>query len=416
MWQFIFWACIGLAIYTYFGYPLTLYLLSRLPRRKRHSIVEVDYPSVCLLISAFNEEKVIRTKIENSLGLTYPHEKLTILVASDGSDDETVRITKEFADRGVRVYHSDERSGKSAVINRVVPDIEEDVVVFTDANALFAEDALERLVRRFADPSIGCVVGKLRYVDRHTTAVGKGESIYWRYEGMLSVLESKMKSVLVANGSIFGIRRELFENVSPHVANDFQIPFDIARHGHGIVYEPEAVALERCTIFWHEEFQRKVRIVLRGLTGLSKMTDKVGGMRLWQLVSHKLLRWAMGPVLFVALFANVMLMEGSVFYAVLALGQVAFYLAALNGWRMRGTRRPHAVFNIPFYFTMVNFAAVIAMAKFASGQRQTVWEKAESARFAPAVNGSFRQIRQPIPIPREKVLETDALAEEMAKN
>lgn len=414
MWQFIFWACIGLAIYTYFGYPLALYLLSRLPSRKRHSIVQVEYPSVCLLISAFNEEKVIRTKIENSLELTYPHEKLTILVASDGSDDETVRITREFAGRGVRLYHSDERNGKSAVINRVVPDIEEDVVVFTDANALFAEDALEKLVRRFSDPSIGCVVGKLKYVDLHTT-VGKGESVYWRYESKISILESSLKSVLVANGSIFAIRRDLFTDVCPQVANDFQIPFDIARHGHGIVYEPEAIAVERCTIFWHEEFQRKVRIVLRGLTGLSKMTDKVGGKRLWQFASHKLLRWAMGPVLFVALFANAMLMEGSVFYTVLALGQVAFYLAALNGWRTRRTKRPFAVFNIPFYFTMVNFAAVIAMAKFASGQRQTVWEKAESARFDQATKG-FRQIRRPIPIPSEEVLETAALAEEVAKN
>jgi hypothetical protein len=207
---------------------------------------------------------------------------------------------------------------------------------------------------------------------------------------MLSRLESNLKSVLVANGSIFGIRRELFPELYPEVANDFQIPVDIASRMYGIIYEPEAVALERSTIFWQEEFQRKARIILRGLTGFMKLRSKIVGFRRWQFFSHKLLRWFVGPLLFINLFANATLAKGSTTFMWLLALQVVFYLAALNGWRMRKARRPRPVFYLPFYFTMVNLAAVLAIAKFIAGERTRVWEKAESARFAPTgLNGAY---------------------------
>jgi hypothetical protein len=168
------------------------------------------------------------------------------------------------------------------------------------------------------------------------------------------------------------------------VANDFQIPIEIGSRGYGVVYEPEAVAYETSTIFWQEEFHRKVRIIVRGLTGYSMLRKKLRGFRAWQFFSHKLLRWMIGPFLFITLFSNVMLSEGSGFYT-LTLGlQLALYAAAVNGWRVRRTRKPHPLFYVPFYFTMVNLAAIVAVAKFLSGERQSTWVKAESARFAPA--------------------------------
>jgi cellulose synthase/poly-beta-1,6-N-acetylglucosamine synthase-like glycosyltransferase len=339
---------------------------------------------VCLLISAFNEERVLRKKIENSLGLDYPKDKLTILVASDGSNDRTVSIATDYGDLGVRVFHRPVRSGKSAVLNEVVETIREDVVIFTDANSMFAEDALKRLVVHFADPKIGCVVGKLRYVDRQTTSVARGEGIYWRYEGNLSVLESCLGSVLVANGSIFAIRRELFTELYPEVANDFQIPMEVAAQKYGVIYEPEAMAFEQSTTLWQEEFQRKVRIIVRGLAGYFRLRSKIAGFRRWQFFSHKLLRWVVGPMLIVTFLSNVPLMRASVFYTLTLCGQIALYLAASMGWRMRTTGKPHPVFYLPFYFTMVNLAALVAIVKFVSGERQRVWEKAESARVAPA--------------------------------
>jgi cellulose synthase/poly-beta-1,6-N-acetylglucosamine synthase-like glycosyltransferase len=220
MWQFVFWLCIGLVLYSYFGYPLVLALLRRRRRRRPLATDGVDYPPLCLIISAFNEERVIRKKIENSLELEYPRDRYMILVASDGSNDDTVRIVQEYAEHGVHLVHSPERRGKSEVLNQVLPNIDAEIVVFTDANSMFEPDALEKLARHFSDDRIGCVVGKLRYIDRQTTSVGKGEGLYWKYEGVLSRLESSIGRVLVANGSIFAARRRLCGRLHPAVAND----------------------------------------------------------------------------------------------------------------------------------------------------------------------------------------------------
>jgi len=386
MWQFLFWSSLAVVLYSYIGYPLLLFLIRTLKKGDRYPYLDDYRPPVCLLISAYNEEKVLRKKIENSLSLDYPRDKLRILVASDGSDDRTVAIAQDYADLGVEVFHRHQRSGKSAVLNEVLKTINEEVVVFTDANCLFAEDAVAKIVTHFQNPKIGCVVGKLRYVDKHTTSVSKGEGLYWRYEGLLSQLESSLGSVLVANGSIFGIRRELFAELYPSVANDFELPIDIGSRGYGVVYEPNALALERSTIFWQEEFSRKVRIIVRGLTGYSLLRKKLRGFRGFQFFSHKLLRWVIGPILFVAFFSNAILAPGSTFYTVTFVLQVGLYLAALNGWRVRRTRKPHPVFYVPFYFTMVNLAAVVAIKKFLAGERQSTWDKAESARLSPVAS------------------------------
>lgn len=419
MWQFVFWSSLAIVLYSYIGYPLLLFFIKVLRRNGRYASNNDYRPTVCLLISAYNEEKVLRKKIENSLGLNYPNDKLRVLVASDGSDDRTVAIAGDYEDLGVEVFHRHQRTGKSAVLNDVMESIEEEVVVFTDANSLFAEDAIEKLVSHFQNPNIGCVVGKLRYVDKHTTSVSKGEGLYWRYEGLLSRLESSLGSVLVANGSIFAIRRDLFTKLCPEVANDFQLPIEIGSRGYGVLYESEAMAFERSAIFWQEEFKRKVRIVLRGLTGYSLMRKKLAGLRSFQFFSHKLLRWVIGPLLFVALASNVMLVGESSFYSVMLALQVVFYLAALNGWRVRRARKPHPLFYVPFYFTMVNLAAGVALAKFLSGERQSTWDKAESARLTP-VHGVVSDLKPHLQkrsvLRRAGNVEHTEITEKIAKN
>lgn len=379
MWQFLFWASVAAVFYTYVGYPIILLILG-LFRRGRHVHRDHEPPSVCLIISAFNEENVIRHKIENSLELRYPRRLLRIVVASDGSDDGTVGIVNEYAGRGVNVVHHTERRGKSAMLNDVITGVTEDVVVFTDANSLFAPDAVERLTVHFADPQTGCVVGKLRYIDGDVSPVGRGESIYWRYEAVLSRLESRLRSVLVANGSIFAIRRELFRELYPDVANDLQIPADVAMQKRGVVYEPNAVATEQTAMHWHEEFDRKTRIILRGLTGFFVLRDRIRGFRRWQFVSRKLLRWMVGVFASIAFVANTLIADQSLFYTGLLAFHVAFYFTAMVGWMKRGDRTPNRFLYIPFYFTMVNSAALIAMARFVGGRRQQVWEKAHSTR------------------------------------
>jgi cellulose synthase/poly-beta-1,6-N-acetylglucosamine synthase-like glycosyltransferase len=379
MWQLLFWVSVAIICYSYFGYPALLYLIGR--KRGGSPAADAELPRVCLVISAHNEEAVIRAKIENSLSLRYPADKLTILVASDGSNDDTVTIADEYTGSGVVVRHFAARRGKSAVLNDVIASIDHDVVVFTDANAVFEPDAVEKLAARFAEPDVGCAVGKLRYVESGSTSVGRGENVYWRYEGMISSLESRLKSVLVANGSIFAVRRELLCELHPDVANDFQIPMDVGHQGYGIVYEQGARAVERTTVYWQEEFDRKVRIILRGLTGFSRMRERIRGRRLWQFWSRKLLRWMVGFFLLAAFGANVALAGDSFFYTLTLAIQVVFYFAALNGWMTKGTDKPRRLLYVPFYFTMVNASAAIAIVRFLFGHRQRVWDKAESTRF-----------------------------------
>jgi cellulose synthase/poly-beta-1,6-N-acetylglucosamine synthase-like glycosyltransferase len=379
MWQVLFWSSLALLLYIYIGYPAMLAVLARMSRRGGPRPESVAPTSVCLIISAFDEEAVLRQKIENSLSLTFPG-PLCVVVASDGSTDRTVAIAREYADHGVLLHHEDRRCGKNAVLNEVARTRTEDVLVFTDANSLLRPDALTRLTECFQDPSIGCVVGELAYA-RDLTSVGQGESLYWRYEAMIKTLESRLRSVLVANGSIFAVRRALLRPLFPDVANDFQVPFDVANQGLGTVYEPRALAIERSAERWGEEFDRKVRIVLRGVTGYERLRQRVHGFRLWQFISHKLLRWAVGAVLVILLATNAVLAGRAPFYAGFMLLQVLCYAAASIGWLMRGRSSVPKIFYVPFYFTMVNFAALVAMIQFATGRRQVVWEKAESTRL-----------------------------------
>lgn len=386
MWSLFFWASLALLLYVYFGYPVVLAALGRLrPRVVRPDLERAPFPKVCLIISAHNEEAVLREKIENSLALAYPG-GLTIVVASDGSTDHTNDIAREYHDHGVELLQWPIRRGKSAVLNDVVRERREDVIVFTDANALLAVDAVARLAERFRVQSVGCVVGELKYV-RDASTVGQGESLYWRYESCVKVLESRLESVLVANGSIFAARRTLVRELFQDVANDFQIPFDVANQGGGIVYEPAAVAVERCAELCEEEFGRKVRIVLRGITGFVRLHARIRGMRAWQFASHKLLRWSLGAILLLLLASSAVLAAQSPGYAAFLGLQLVCYAAALAGWIARRRQSVPRVLYVPFYFTMVNWAALVALGRFVSGRRQATWEKAASTRHAPPLTG-----------------------------
>jgi cellulose synthase/poly-beta-1,6-N-acetylglucosamine synthase-like glycosyltransferase len=246
---------------------------------------------------------------------------------------------------------------------------------------LFAPHAVARVAEPFRYPSVGCVVGELQYT-RDTSSVGQGESLYWRYESLVKTLESRIASVLVANGAMFAARRALLRELYLDVANDFQIPFDVAGRGAGVVYEPAAVAVERTAELWEEEFGRKVRIVLRGITGFSRLHRRMGALRAWQFVSHKLLRWSAGALLLVLLASSAALAGTSPWFAAFLALQLACYAAACAGWLLRRRSVPRVLY-VPFYFTMVNAAAMVALARFVAGGRQAMWEKAASTRAIP---------------------------------
>jgi cellulose synthase/poly-beta-1,6-N-acetylglucosamine synthase-like glycosyltransferase len=369
---------IGFVAYIYAGYPLILGFLGIFARRRRGHGGE-QLPTITLIVSAHNEEMIIREKIENCLNLDYPRDRLKIVISSDGSVDGTNDIVREYEGRGIVLKAFDRREGKSATLNKTVLGIEEQVLVFSDANAFYKEDALLKLVRNFDDEETGCVVGRLEYLDNESY-VGKGESLYWRYEGLLNGLESRLGSVLVATGTIFAIRRELFRPVMKDVANDFQLTAEVASQGYAVVYDPEAVAYERSTYFFREEFSRKRRIVVRGLTGYSHLRHDFGGtFRSFQFVSRKLLRWGVGAVLPVVYVASMFLLDEP-FFAVFFVLQNIFYIFAAIGALLRRGRVRTRVFFVPFYFVMVNAAAMTAIFTYMTGGRLSSWEKAETTR------------------------------------
>ncbi len=392
--KLLFFSIITLVCYTYAGYPVVLFILGLFKSRKR--IPEIrDHPTVALVISAHNEERIIRKRIENALELDYPKNRLCIVIASDGSNDGTNNIVREYEGANVVLKSFKKREGKSSTLNRTVLGIEEEIVVFSDANAFFEKDAVTKLIRNFEYEGVGCVVGHLRYLDNHSY-VGKGESLYWRYESLLNRLESRLRSVLVATGPIFAIRRNLFRPILRDVANDFQIPADIASQGYGVVFEYDAVAYERSTYFFREEFKRKRRIIIRGMTGFKHLRGRFGGaLRIFQFISRKLLRWWIGPLFPLFYVSNILLLHEPFFLATFML-QNLFYLSAAVGALLRRGKVRSKIFFIPFYFVMVNGAALVAVVTYLGGSRFSVWEKAETTR---AVH------RQAFTTPRLQVIE-----------
>jgi len=373
----IFWLSVGLAAYVYAGYPLLLAAAARW--RPRTRLDEGHEPRVSLVIAAHNEEKVLGEKLENSLALDYPRERLEIVVASDGSDDGTNAVARGFADRGVRLHEIAPRGGKTRALNLTVPRTSGAILVLSDANTMYRPDAIRRLVRHFADPAVGAVSGDVRLVDS-AQAYAASEGLYYRYERWLQRLESRLGSIVGADGAMYALRRELFTAVPSNVVvDDFVISMNVACGGARVIYDPEAVAIEQGTLSAREEFRRKVRIVAGGLQAL--LTGQgVPPLRrpllLWSYVSHKLLRWLMPLALAGAFAASVGLAAGDRFYTAALVAQLTFYAAAaLRGSRIGGFTGGRAS-AVPYYFCLVNGAALAGLWRAMTRPQAATWSRA----------------------------------------
>ncbi len=378
--KIIFWLSIGLVAYAYFGYPLVLRMLSPVlgfkPRRD-----ESYTPTVSLLILAYNEEKSIASRLENALELDYPRDKLEIIVVSNGSTDRTDEIVRSYADRGVKLL-SYKEPGKTRAQNLAVPHAKGRIVVFSDANTLYRKDAIKKLVRNFADSRVGLVCGRLSYFISDDNMVGKGEGLYWGYDGLLKVLESRLGACLVANGSIFAFRKKLYEPIDENLTEDFVLPIRILNKGYKNIFEPEAVALEKTAEKGREEFARKRRIITQGSRAFFSVLSELSLRRLlviFEMVSHKLLRWLAGIPLAAALVSNVFLLQDKWYFALFVL-QVAFYLCAVLGILLEKAGVKMKVLFIPYYFCLVNAAALTGVVKMLFGAKAPTWQKAESTR------------------------------------
>ena len=374
-----FWTAAGLVLYTYLGYPLLLWVLTLGRRRRERGSGPPEPPSVSLIVTAYNEQAVLRDKLENTFALEYPAGRLQVVVVSDGSTDGTDEVARSYEGRpGYLFLRQDPNAGKTAAQNAAVRAATGDVLVFSDANSMYAPDALQQLVMSLAE-GVGCVCGELRYTNPERAGAGEGEGYYWRYEQFLKRLESRLGALVGANGSIYAVRRELFEELDPRIISDFILPIRLRRRGHRVVYAPGAVAEEESGRGFGEELRRRRRIVARSLYGLWREAGALNPfahpLLAFQILSHKVVRWLVPVLLLVLLAAGAAAAaEGVEPYGKLLAAQLGLYgLALLGGLFPRRCGRL-TLFYLPAYFCAINIGALLGLLGALRGERHTVWE------------------------------------------
>ncbi len=372
----LFWGAVALLTYTYALFPIILAVRGLFWRRPVQA-TDIE-PRVSLIIAAYNEAGSIVAKIENLLALDYPADRLQVVIASDGSTDGTAEVASRYASERIRVLALP-RQGKAGALNDAVRAATGEILVFSDANSMYAPDAIRALVRPFADPAVGGVAGNQRYLSGGDASMtGAGERGYWSFDRLLKRTQSRAGSTISATGAIYAIRRSLFLPVPEGVTDDFVTSTRVIAQGYRLVFAPDAVAYEPVAKSSEVEFGRKVRVITRGLHGVLVMRELLNpfrhGFYALQLFTHKLLRRLMFAPLIVLLLASIPLWDGGWFYQLALLAQLAFYGCALLGLLLRGSRigrlKP---FTIPFYFCVVYAAALIATWNLLRGQRITYW-------------------------------------------
>ncbi len=380
--QIIFWACMGTLGYVYAGYPLLVFLYSRWRPENIHR-ADVE-PRVTVLITAFNEESAIREKLENTLQLDYPSEQLEILVASDGSTDRTDKIVREFESRGVKLFRQEGRVGKTTTQNNAVARASGEIVLFSDATTMYSTPVFRLMLPAVADEKVGCVAGRLVYVDDKRTTVGKGAQSYWGYETFIKMAESRACSLIGASGCLYAVRKVAYEPMYAEACSDFLICTSIYRQGMRSVFAPEAVCFEDTNHRSDDELRMRVRVISQTFTDLWRNRDMLNpfksGFFAIQLISHKLLRYAVPLLLLLVLVSSIFLAGEHPFYVLALTGQVTFYALALGGWILERMGKPLSLLAMPLYFMLANLASVVAFYKFLRGEKYARWEPIRGAR------------------------------------
>ena len=389
--EIIFWLSAAALGYTYVGYPLLLLIMSRLrPREVRRGAFE---PAVSVIITAYNEERDLTAKLENTLALNYPRELLEIIVASDCSTDRTDEIARAFAERGVRLVRQPQRLGKTAAQNMAVAEARGEIILFSDATSLYEPDVLRVMMPSFADPTVGCVAGRLIYVDPAESRVGRGARSYWSYETFLKRHESLVCSLIGASGCLYAVRRSAYVTLYAEACSDFIIATKMVEQNLRALYEPAAVCTEETNRQTDKELKMRVRVIAQTFTDLwrhrAMMNPFRSGFYAVQLLSHKVMRYAVPFFLIAILIASGINAPHSLLYSIVFLGQVAGYLSALGAWMLERAGVHSRMLALPQYFVLSNLAALIACCQFLRGERYAHWEtnreSASARRVAPTI-------------------------------
>ena len=372
----VFWLSVVALFYTYAGYPVLLALVSALkPRKVRRGEFE---PTVTIIIAAYNEERDLAAKLENTLALDYPRELLEIIVASDCSSDGTDEIAREFAGRGVKLLRQSMRLGKTAAQNAAVEQAHGEILLFSDATSLYQPDAVRAIMPSFADATVGCVAGRLEYVDGSNSRVGRGARSYWSYETFLKRHESRVGSLIGASGCLYAVRRSAYVPLYHEACSDFIIATKMVEQGLRAVYEPNAVCTEQTNRQSDKELKMRVRIIAQTFTDLWRhralLNPVRGGFYGVQLLSHKVMRYLV-PFFLMGLFvSSAVLAPASLFFRLMFAAQIACYACPALAWMLDRVGIRSRLLAFPQYFMLANLASLIGCYKFLRGQRYASWE------------------------------------------
>jgi len=372
----IFWILFFTVFYTYIGYGVLVYVLSKFCAKS----VKRDYSDspVTVLITAHNEEKNIKSKIDNIFLQDYPLASLKVLVVSDGSTDRTVDIVNEIDSPNLQLVEIDEKVGKAEALNRAIPLCDTDLVLLADSRQSFKNDTVKEIVANFGDENVGAVSGELCFRESNKTVVSEGLDFYWKYEKFLRKHESAIDSSVGATGAIYAIRKKSFRPIAPDtLLDDVVIPMNTVLQGYRCVFEPNAIAYDDVAKTSEEESWRKIRTIAGNFQMFfsNKELRNPFRNRIWvQYFSHKFLR-TIAPALLVALLVFNGILAGDIFYRILFFMQIGFYLLGITGCILRNNRLRLKVFSVPQAFVMLNYFTLKAFCKYLFFDPQYLWRK-----------------------------------------
>ncbi len=379
MLQTIFWLCFAGIGYTYAVYPVLLALLSRLFGKQADTplLAQGTLPTLTLLIAAHNEEATIEDRIKNALAMDYPRPKLEIIIASDGSTDQTAALARRFAHQGVRLLEYT-RLGKTAMLNLAIQEAQGELILLSDANTHLHSDAARLLARWFVDPKIGAVCGRLVLTDPNSG--NNVDSVYWKYETFLKKRESQLGALLGSNGAIYAIRKSCFQPIPDQtLIDDFVIPLQARlRTGCAIVYDASATAHEESAPNIRSEFHRRTRIGTgdwQAIALLWRLLDPRQGWIAFTFFSHKVLRWVC-PFFMIGMIATDLCLAqfSPFFYTVLRIQIILYTLAAAGAIMPRNVPLSRFM-RLASLFVSMNAALFIGFYKWLLASHTGVWSR-----------------------------------------
>jgi poly-beta-1,6-N-acetyl-D-glucosamine synthase len=383
--EILFWVCLLTVFYAYFGYGLVLFAIIKIKRLflPIRTIINNEYkPFVSFIVPCYNESEVLEDKILNTLQLDYPKDKIEFIFITDGSDDGSETIVKQYSQ--LTSLHQIERRGKSAAENRSVNYAKGEIIIFSDANTSLQPDAVNQLIKHYADPFIGGVSGEKRIQQSGVeNAAGAGEGFYWKYESKLKKWDAELYTVVGAAGELFSFRKNLYIKMDEDtILDDFMLSLRIASRGYRIQYEPAAMATETASVNSKEELKRKIRICAGGWQAMNRLSFLLNPFNdpllAFQYISHRVLRWTLAPLFMIVLFAiTIPLSLNNSFYNSLLFLQSGFYAAAIAGMIMEKKQIRLKAFFIPYYFCMMNYAAIAGFFRYLGAGQTAVWERSE---------------------------------------